>query len=282
MTTVRVVNFRITPYADDIAAYINSLTEQNIYSIFDTEKRPDVLTAALFAIYKLESNLHNILTKGYPSIENISSSWLLTQIQNQCSISLQNRSQQNLPLSLSILESLSYVYLRDQLLFQDNINEMIIYPNVFVMIIDHMYAGHVYAWTVERVTNIIGIRSSIHQLMINNCGLKQSNIGPIFLNAIHAWAVSNINDEHKDVNLRDHYLRVIQPSGRLPEILEQCGFISTKKIRNNRETAWLFDNGTIGSTSLINGLLFRERDYIIGISSPLRCLPPSYEYIQVI
>lgn len=276
MTTVRVVNFRVTPYSDEIAGYINSLSQDQIYYLFNNEKGPDVLTAALFAIYKLESNLHTLLTQGYPSNESISTSWILDRIQTQCSI----QNPKSLHLSPLILDSLSNIYLRDQLLFQDNINEMIIYPNVFVMIVDQMYAGHVYAWTVDRVTNVIGIRSSIYQLLGNNCGLKQPKIAPIFLNAIYTWAVANINDTNKDTNLRNHYLRIIQPGGRLPEILEGCGFISMKTIRNDRDTAWLFDNSVIGNTSLINGLLFRERDYIIGISAPLQCPPPSYEYIE--
>lgn len=288
MSVVRVVNFRITPYSDVVAAALNSMTEEEIYHLFDHQTQPDVLTAALLAIYKLESQLHTTLKEGGKVSGNgsgggggwsLNSSsndgWVLSQIRNQCTA-------QTLEVAGPILESLSTVYLRDQLLFGENINELVLYPNVFVMIIDRMYAGHVYAWTANRVTNVIGIRSSLYQLLSQNCGLKQPNIGPIFLNAIHAWAVANINNVDKDLDKREHYLRVIQPSGRLPEILERCGFISTKKIRNNRDLGWLFDNSTIGSTNLINGLLFRERDYIVGVAVPLLCIPPSYEYTQII
>lgn len=271
MTTVRVVNFRITPYSDEIASYINTLSEEQIYAIFTTATQPDVLTAALLAIYKLEATLHASIAgndSGQPS-----NSWILNRIRNQCP-------QQTLQLSPAILDSLSNVYLRDQLLFQDNINELIIYPNVFVMIVDQMYAGHVYAWTVDRVTNIIGIRSSLDQLLSTHCGMKQPKMTSIFLNAIYTWAVARIDNTNKDTDLRDHYLRVIQPGGRLPEILEQCGFVKMNTVRNYRETAWLFDNSVIGNTSLIHGLLFRENDYIIGISAPLQCIPPSYEYTE--
>lgn len=52
-----VVTFQITPYSDDTAAYINSLSSQQIYSLFSATNTAETLTAALLAITKL-SNTH--------------------------------------------------------------------------------------------------------------------------------------------------------------------------------------------------------------------------------
>lgn len=186
-----IVTFQITPYSDTIASYINSLSPTEIYSIFNTPNvTPDILTAALIAIYKLRNSLG----------------------------------------------------LQDELLFTENLNDLTLFPHVFVVIQNNTYVHHVYAWSVENpngqgsVTNIVG----------NVSGL------PILINAIRKWSLQHNID----------IIRVLQPSSSTIPMLRRSGFVFAKIMRNEESFRWLFDNSSIGDTSLANGLLFREYDYI--------------------
>ena len=60
----QIINLPITPYSDDVATYVNNLEPEEIYRMFNERNTADVLTAALYAIYQLESNAHNTLIKG--------------------------------------------------------------------------------------------------------------------------------------------------------------------------------------------------------------------------
>jgi hypothetical protein len=269
---VQIVNFQITPYSDTIAKYISSLDEENIYKIFSNDMPSDILTAALYAIYKLESTARNIILQK----SDINQSYALREANRLCPDSYKS-------LNPKVLNSLGDVYLRDNLLFSENINDLRIYPNVFVLIVNGIYAGHIYAWIIDgkgepgtegisyKITNVIGIRNSILQLLVDSCGLRQSSVAPIFFNAIHIWSAEQ----------GSNYIRVLQPIGPMPNLLIKCGFIMTKPLRNKSEFRWLFDNNSIGDTSLASMLIFREHDYIIQISDQLKCKTPDYKYLQL-
>jgi len=265
----QIINLPITPYSDDVATYVNNLEPEEIYRMFNERNTADVLTAALYAIYQLESNAHNTLIKG----EKISESWILDEAQRQCP-------NNNVATDFKILMSLSDVYFRDNLLFKANLNDLGQYPNVFIVTVDGMYAGHTYAWTVDmevaRVTNVIGIRSAIIQIMADRCGLKQQAIAPMFLKAIQQWSEARNSDNDNQSN--DHYIRILQPIGPMPRILTKCGFSPTKRLRNVSEMKWLFDNLSLGNTPLTSGLIFREYDYIVKVSDSLKCVSPAYLY----
>lgn len=245
----QIVNFQITPYADTVANYVNSLTEIEIYKLFTPNHTSDVLTAALYAIYELESQAYSILVQH----EDINASWVLREALRLCPEMSENRS----------VNQLADVLTRDQLLFQNNINELALYPNVFVLTVNGMYAGHIYAWNVDmgtyRVTNVIGIRSSLIQILIDKCGLRQRGITATFINAIRSWADENNSG-------KDYYMRVIQPVGSVPNILKSLGFSLAKTLINMENTKWLFDNLSLGNIPLIQGLVFREYDYIIKVN----------------
>jgi len=278
-TAIKIINFQIKPYSDTIAEYINSLNEEEIYNIFNKDMSADIFTAALYAIYKLESNARNIILQE----ENINKSSILREANRVCPDSYKN-------LDIRILNSLADVYLRDNLLFSDNINELGVYPNVLVLVINGLYAGHVYAWNISskgehgtegniyQVINVIGIRTSLFQLLIDQCELRQKSITSIFFDAIHKWAISK----------GSNYIRALQPIGPLPNLLTRCGFIMTKSLRNDEKYKWLFDNNSIGDTSLGRMLVFREYDYIINVSDSaredkgeLQCKAPYYNYKQI-
>ena len=233
MNSTTVINFQITPYSDLVAERINSLSQDMIYRLFNNSSSSDVLTAALYAIYKFESN---------NSSNNRS-------IQTTCS---------------------ENAYFRDSLLFDQNINELGIYPNVFVVVVDGIYFGHVYAWIVNKpdntsqVTNVCGMRSRS-----NICEPIDNSIILIFLDAIHKW----INPGEQN------YIRILQPIGATRKLLMRCGFIMAKSIRNDDDMGWLFDNGSIGNTTLGSELIFREYDYII--ARKLSCTTPSYQYSYI-
>ena len=259
----QVINFQVTPYSDEDAAYVNNLSDEQIYHLFASNTSPDILTAGLYAIYKLESQAQQILVNH----SDINDSWLLKESQRICPNSY-------LSVDPDILKSLKDVYMRDDFLLSDNINALGVYPNVFMMIIGGMYAGHIYAWTIDSVTNIIGIRSSFLQILSSKCNLKQTKITAIFLDAIQKWAVGNSNKS-------THYLRFLQPLGRLPDLLTKCGFVMAKIIRNQEELGWLFDNGSLGDIPLAERLAFRERDYIVQVADSMQCISHAYLYQQI-
>lgn len=78
----RVIQVPITPYSDDVASYINSLGEDEILSLFTKEVGADVLTAALYALHRLRSNvrkgprdrflfqenINDLVTKDIPTV----------------------------------------------------------------------------------------------------------------------------------------------------------------------------------------------------------------------
>lgn len=250
-SNLKIINFPITPFTDDIASYINSLSLEQLYHLFDERNSSDILTAALYTICQSESNLLKDLYSN-----NSPQSWILDKALSLCPDITQ--------LNYQLLHSLNDVYYKDNLLFKSNLNNLSQYPDVFIMTIDNMYSGHIYAWTVDmdvaRVTNIIGIRSSLLQLMIDRCGLKQHGITPLFINAIKDWAVTTDLDE---THQKDHYIRFLQPLDPMPNLLSNYNFSIAKPLRNSPQFKWLYDNLSLGKTPLTFGLIFREYDYIL-------------------
>ena len=105
------------------------------------------------------------------------------------------------------------------------------------------------------VINVIGIRSSILELMNNICGNKVSGIGRILINSIYDWA--------KTLNIQNSYIRVIHPIGPMPHILQQYGF---NKVGNMSDTLYWINDYLGNSLLLEKGKGVRESDYIIRIS----------------
>ncbi len=255
---LEVVNFKITPYDDDVVDYIDSLSAEDIYYIFLNDESHDVLTAALFNIYRMESDARNILLKK----KNINTSYPLIMAQRDCPDSYKS-------LNIGILNALGDVYMRDQILFSENLYDINLHPNVFVLVIDGVYSGHVYAWKTMDVTNVIGIRTSIYQLLIDKCKLRTSGVAAIFMDAIHKWAKQHPYTE---------YIRVLQPIGQMPHILSKCGFTNANKIINREGLDWMYDNKSIGPIPFARPLLFRDDDYINNTIDGLLCFPPKYKY----
>lgn len=278
MTATQVINFAIAPYSDAVATKINSLSEPELYGLFSQPLSGEILTAALFSISRREGNLRQQLENGnYDSIR----SWVVKDATQQC---MENQIPFERQLSPEILRGLKLAHLRDTLLFGNSLNQLTFFPNVFLMVIDGIYAGHVYAWTRQRVTNIVGMRSSLHQLLKGRCGLKTPQLTSVFLNAIDQWTSSRIDDSDRDLNQRDHYLRYLQPSGKLISILNRCGFRLALSSRRDydRDWAWFFDEQTLGLTPLTAGLLFREYDYFIPLNAPRTCAPGVFAYHEVV
>lgn len=306
--STQIINFQISPYSDEIASYINALSEDQIYHLFSDEQalqRADLLTAGLLAIYKLESEAKAEIQRTWTTIDTSTNriwvisgtpqSWILREAIKQCPNS-------KVSINVKTLGSLGDIYLRDRFLFDANINELSQYPHVFVLVVNGIYSGHVYAWTIEvensRVTNVIGIRSSILQLLGAVCDVRQRGVAPMFFSSIHRWAaeggslilgvnswrVSQLRESSATLEIDnpiDHYIRVLQPIGPMPDILKNCGFVMVKPFRNNERVKWLLDNATIGSIPLTTGLIFRDYDYIIKISDALLCSHPQYLYKQI-
>ncbi|CAH6418436.1 Hypothetical protein HVR_LOCUS151 [uncultured virus] len=288
---VQVVNFQITPYSDEIATAINILPEGDIYKIFNSGNTSDMLTAALYGIHKLEFQACNLvlldssrdLRSQASGIlldkKNINDSWVLKESIRICPKITKNMPQNQLSMNPKIVRSLVDVLVRDQLIFQKNINELAQYPNVFVLVVNGLYSGHIYAWNVtagsSQVTNVIGIRSSLLQLFADQCGLRQRGVAPIFMNAIKEWAT--ITNKSKTA-----YVRIIQPISPMPDILKGCGFTMMKPMKYIDDTKWLFDDLSLGNIPLTQGLIFRDYDYIIKITDSFNCPAPKYEYSEIL
>lgn len=283
----QIVTFRIIPYSDNVANYINSLSKEDIYKIFRENIGADVLTAALYAIFQLESMTYNSLKNkdqtGNSFNKNISSQDNLQFIEEIPKDLHRFCSDKSMNYTMS--EQLANVYLRDKLLFDENINELGIYPNVFVLIINGVYSGHAYSWTIKNpegpgyITNIVGIRSSVNYLLANKCKIEYNGIINIFLNAIQILALreNKILLEAKKEKIRDfvvddeqnHYLRILQPIKSITNILTKYGFVIGKSFRNQEQMDWLFNNSSIGDTTLANQLIFRDYDYVMPITNKL-------------
>jgi len=180
-----IINFQITPYSDEVVEKINSLSRDQVYSIFSNSTSPDILTAGLSAICKLEKN-------------NLSAA----QINHK------------------IITSLSLIYYYDDLLFSDNINNLGIYPNVLVLLINDIYSGHCYSW-IQNYNSSNNLRTRISggpiKNIINITGIRPSlvnyipgNIISFFLNGIKEWIGTMIARSSKskrliDANLLEKY-----------------------------------------------------------------------------
>ena len=209
--------FQITPYSDDVASYINSLTLEQIYAIFGLKRiTADVLTAALLAVYKLNPNS---------------------------------------PMSN-----------RDELLFTSNLNNLAIYPQVFVLVQNGVYIQHLYAWTIKNRTD----KRSITNIVGNLTG----NLAPEFMIAIKQWInsfrgnISNsIRTNTKDKVSEKGIIRVLQPTQAVANIIKRCGFYQARSLRDDEQSRWLFESGSIGDTPLAKDLLFREYDYVAPVEA---------------
>lgn len=231
--SVFVVNFQITPYSDEDSDYVNNLSKEEIYHLFASDVGSAILTVALYAIIKLEpQNISKLCSNDVKLLEN--------------------------------------VYLQDALLFSENINDMAISPHVFVLIENGRYAGHSYAWNINTVTNVIGMRSSADAILANKCGLRQNSIVSIFLNSIQEWIPLQKKVQAVEGN-NDRYLRVLQPCKCTARLLARCGFVLAKTIRNEPGLGWLFNNGSLGDIAIVKPLIFREYDYIISAFDALQC-----------
>lgn len=266
----QIVTFQITPYSDETASYVNSLSEEEIYRLFSIRGiNNEILTAALYAVYKYE-----FYTKGLVrDKKDITLSYTLKEAELRCPGASEI-------LNLKILLSLADVFIQDDALFSQNLNALAIYPNAFVLVVDGTYSGHIYAWTINnpsgsgKVTNVIGIRTSMYQLLTDICKLRQFGVAPIFFDAIRRWVLITTNHE-------PHYIRVLQPIGPMPSILTKCGFISIKGMRNQDGMNWLFDNSSLGNIPMVRMLIFREYDYIINITKNFNCNVPAYSYHEI-
>lgn len=255
IAVTKIIDLAITPYNEDISNYINGLDPSQIYRLFNERTSAEVQTAALYFVSRLESSMSKTLISG--------------EIWNQCPNGIIN-------IDPDILKRLGDVYMRDDMLFTANRSDIKQYPHALVLTIDDVYAGHIYVWTVNMeigvVTNVIGARPSLTQIIMNKCGIQKQGIAPVFLDAVRNWILDNGNQS------KNHYIRVLQPIGSMPSLLAKCGFSLAKSLRNIPEIKWLFDNLSLGNTPLTIGLIFREYDYIIKVADPLKCVPPYYHY----
>jgi hypothetical protein len=186
-----IINFQITPYSDDVANKVNSLNRDQVYSIFSNSNSPDILTAGLSAICKLERiNLSTAL------------------------------------LDPKIITSLSLIYQYDELLFSDNLNDLGLYPNVFVLLINNIYSGHCYTWIqnynssdnlksrvtggpIKNIINVTGMRPSL-------VNYNPNNLISFLIKGIITWIDPKLSksDELTDANLLEinNYLQDIPSS----------------------------------------------------------------------
>lgn len=255
---VKIITFEITPYSDDVSNYINSLSHEELYKVFNSKiMTPDVLTCALKSIYEIESKIRRSLLNN----EDVTNMYPIRTAQLVCKDSYTT-------LNKKVLNSLGDVYLRDELLFNSNLNTLSSNINAFVMLVNDIYSAHIYSWIVynnlDSIVNIIGIRSSIYQLLISPCNLRQRGVANILIDAIYNW--------YKDATI----FRVLQPIGPMPAILNKCGFTLSNKYVNNNKMKWIFNNASLGDVSMTRMLIFREYDYILEANKELKCQVPYY------
>ena len=247
-----VITFPITYYSFETLEYIKQLPEEVLYQEINGGYTPDILTAILGRIITIEYDAYYRIRTFPNLLEQIPNNWILEQVANTCPNALLNRDKFQLPVLYDIFQRDFSLFNYLNLFFPiDVVNN----PQVFILIKNGKYTAHVYAWSVTMdisVTNVIGIRSSLLELMNNVCNKKISGIGTILINSIYNWT--------RDLTDTDNYIRVIHPIGPMPTILERYGFI---KVGDNN-IPWI-DN-YLGNTLLLEkGKGLRQSDYIMRV-----------------
>lgn len=122
--------------------------------------------------------------------------------------------------NLPKLDSIVYeLYDRDVSVLSTGVNPSTIRdyePWVAMAIVDGVYAGHLYFWSIHSdVYNIMGIRAS---MKYRNEG--SGNMSLILLSAVRRWVIKRNQDA---------YLRLIAPYPHMKRIAKQLGFVRTTK-----------------------------------------------------
>lgn len=284
---ITVVVFKITPYDKSIENYVNNLEISHVYALFgnkDALMRPDILTASIPRIVDYERYIGTLLL----SPNNMASTqypWLLQEAQRICPTVSIMFGDFNYFNPKTVWTSLVDVYDRDEQLFNTNLSKSEALPTIFVLTADGIYIGHIYAWKVSiapaipngQITNVIGIRSSILEILAAKCGQKQANIANILLSAIRTWAL---------ISSGPQYIRIIQPIGSMPLILEKCGFTKVEQMQNIPD--WLIEEPFLGETDIYNWremMYFdetpRHRDYVTDAHKQLQCHIPPHKIIFI-
>ena len=241
---LNVVVFQIIPCSQEIRDYVNEVSSSLIYNSFNEENSDELLTATLERVCNSEYNTYKLLN----NINNgLKYSWIIQDAQKICNTVTDYK----LPITSNI--ALNDVYKRDQNLFS-NIGTEIIYA--FVLTINNIYSGHVYAWGVDNVLNVIGIRSSITQMLLRSCDKNFKGIGKILIDAVKNYA------------LEFSYIRVLHPILAMPHILRSLGFVKLSELIqiNPNEYMWLTHNYTIGNTRLTHSNPgTRTYDYVLSL-----------------
>lgn len=165
----------------------------------------------------------------------------------------------------------------DKLFLSNNLMDLAIYPQVFVLLKDGQYMNHIYAWTINNMNNDESVTN------ITKISDLYLEVVPILLNSVRKWInevnevneVNHINQE-EDVN---NLIRVLNPPLTMVSLLRHSGFICARSLRNNNLLSWLFDNHSIGNINFIEGSLSREYDYLSPINN--MCMSPEFIYKSV-
>ena len=135
----------------------------------------------------------------------------------------------------NIVQTTDRNYSQDMHLFSKDLATLTIYPTVFLVMVSGNYFGHVYLWRTEHSTNVLGLNT-----------INSSNVVEVLLKSIQ---------DH----LETKYLRIIQPTPDIVEILVKHGYRLAKLLDDNN---LIFNANLIGSTPLMKNLLLRENDYV--------------------
>lgn len=127
------------------------------------------------------------------------------------------------------------VYSQDEHIFSKDLNTLAIYPIVTLITIGGKYFGHVYSWSNDNITNVIGLNVITSDKIIN-----------YLLDAI-------------EISSKDKYIRIIQPVYDIVNVLIERGY---RLVKLTGDSKLIFDSKLIGNTPLMKNLLFRENDYI--------------------
>ena len=130
------------------------------------------------------------------------------------------------------------LYSRDDGAFSQNFDDTQLF--VFIIILNGLYQGHVYAWPCiydgyKQVINIMGIRSSIARILSQE--ENKIKITPILMAAIYKWC--------KQSHSLQSYMRVLSPFPIMQKILNSYGFIVASTYEHTN-LHWLLEDGYVG------------------------------------
>lgn len=224
---------------DEVTKVLSDFNQDKIYQSLD-----EIKNNAILSLYLLAISVNECAGTG-----------------NSCELSVNNLNGQNVS-KYQIGKSYAELYDRDVSAIT-SYNDRDYDPYVAVILINDVYAGHVYFWSIdERLWNVMGIRSSLQHQYNRQHRLSNTPIAIYLLSAIRQWLVKR--------RKRAELMRLIAPFPHMAKLAFSFGMVEEANCPNFDED--YYEDGYIGDgpiTSEDEACCGRGINPSIGVNTPL-------------